>query len=223
MAFAIRRSTKPCIQLTPQITCAHLWRVRWIGLVMHNFNCGEFAIIKITMLACPSKAGAGGKEQMWSPGSTPGLAGAREATSKQGSIPCRQRLFCSMTPCSAAPYRATRLIITQMPDAVRRRLELLVMRWNHIIWGRNEPPEPNVTTEAQRATIAECRLTRTHGRKTWLDVHLGGLFIGRVRTTWGGQEFVLPGESMQQRRYAGFVWGENDPKHALALLRLLGA
>lgn len=97
------------------------------------------------------------------------------------------------------------------------------MRGNHIIYGRNNPPEPDVTTEKDRAIIAKCTLQRTAGKKTWWNVLQGDRLVGHVRTTWGGQEFVLPGEHFQTRKHAGFTWGEGDPPHALAILKLLSA
>ena len=67
--------------------------------------------------------------------------------------------------------------------------------------------------------IGRCVLKKAENRKTWFEVCLDGVYRGRVRTTFGGQEYLRPHDS--EPLFAGSVWGNGDQKHALAILKLL--
>lgn len=92
------------------------------------------------------------------------------------------------------------------------------MRGNHIQYGRTVEPYPDKTTVAHRERIAACELREVPDRKWNREVWLDGRRLGFVRVSPGSQDFKLDGG---QWEWAGFLWGDNDPKWGIAILKLL--
>jgi hypothetical protein len=85
--------------------------------------------------------------------------------------------------------------------------------------GRNDheviEPLPENTVKA----IAELQVSLAEGMKTIFDVYRNNMFIGQVRTTFGGQFFREDPEDEFQ--FAAFKWSNLDQTHGHALAALL--
>ncbi|MDU4254525.1 hypothetical protein [Pseudomonas sp.] len=93
------------------------------------------------------------------------------------------------------------------------------MRGNHLHLGRQDYTEPAALGAATVAEVERCVVTTTHGKKTWRDVHLDGVLLGRVRTGSGGQWYRLPDD--EEWRYCAGDWNHADPEHGHAIAALL--
>lgn len=95
------------------------------------------------------------------------------------------------------------------------------MRGNHRIWGRYEPPEPEVVSQVDRDRIKKLELRKNSlGYSDHIQaVFLDGRQIGLVRCNFGGQYFKP--KRCRVWRLAGTKWGLGDPKFGLALVELL--
>lgn len=97
--------------------------------------------------------------------------------------------------------------------------ELIHMRGNHHILGRNDYTPPARLTVEQLDVVSSVSIRQRAGYHTWYEVFSKGQSIGYVRTVMHGQYFRTL--AMDDWLPTCEDWNRDEPAHARAILKLL--